>query len=588
LLHILMNHLLAKASSDILPSGSDSNTNTTQEGDAVVVVGNKNSANEGSNVFGDVLATLERQERPKNHAAESVTRAHAFEEDTDTSAISSEKDTLDIENTKVARSSTELADMPESRKAEEISQNKFQPIELKSDSVFRETETRAETLPKPELPLLKSDVQEGSSALYEPYEIRAAKHAANSTQHPPKSAVFKSHSLQTESNPLPPKISTLAVENVAGEREEGVQTREKTTSLHEVKAKRSPGIIFQNNVPSGARDDALAKFVAGAAPHHEIALKPAGSINHVSQSGQMFEQLQIPSKERNTPASAKAPDKVEAQLVAYGSPRNPPPQQDIPEFPRPAVPTQGSVLTKPAQPELLASAPEVSKAPPIRASLEAPHRRQAFSSDVQAPTAAANPDKPLVSLPPVSLANQTSEQHPKALADLEVAPNTSSVFTSQGAMEITQPSKQVSPTLLQLPDLPRHVAQQMATAVRSAAENSVEITLKPAELGRVHISMSTSEAGVVMHVTAERPETLELMRRHIDQLANEFQDIGYGQSEFRFDGAGSDESQARDDQTNDQSRETSDPGGLTKQTASDASHVAMPNRIDLDRVDIRI
>ncbi len=33
---------------------------------------------------------------------------------------------------------------------------------------------------------------------------------------------------------------------------------------------------------------------------------------------------------------------------------------------------------------------------------------------------------------------------------------------------------------------------------------------------------------------ADRPETLELMRRHIDILAQEFRDIGYGSAEFSF------------------------------------------------------
>lgn len=48
------------------------------------------------------------------------------------------------------------------------------------------------------------------------------------------------------------------------------------------------------------------------------------------------------------------------------------------------------------------------------------------------------------------------------------------------------------------------------------------------------MSISASEAGVTVSVIAERPETLDLMRRNIEQLSREFEMIGYSDIDFAF------------------------------------------------------
>ena len=67
----------------------------------------------------------------------------------------------------------------------------------------------------------------------------------------------------------------------------------------------------------------------------------------------------------------------------------------------------------------------------------------------------------------------------------------------------------------------------------------VEIRLQPEELGRVRLTMTPSEAGVSVQVTAERPETLELLRRHIDMLAADLGDRGFSNLDFSFGTGGS-------------------------------------------------
>ncbi len=77
---------------------------------------------------------------------------------------------------------------------------------------------------------------------------------------------------------------------------------------------------------------------------------------------------------------------------------------------------------------------------------------------------------------------------------------------------------------------PRAVLAQITVAAREAPEDRsrIEIRLDPAELGRVQISLTETEHGLRASVSAERPETLELLRRHSETLTRELSSAGYG------------------------------------------------------------
>ena len=105
---------------------------------------------------------------------------------------------------------------------------------------------------------------------------------------------------------------------------------------------------------------------------------------------------------------------------------------------------------------------------------------------------------------------------------------------AQSAGAATRPQAPVMPQA----EVARHVAAQIAHATPAAAGREVELTLNPQELGRVRISLSHQDAGLAMSITAERGETVDLMRRHIDQLAREFRDLGYGDVSFSFGQSG--------------------------------------------------
>ncbi|MEQ9260079.1 MAG: flagellar hook-length control protein FliK [Roseovarius sp.] len=79
-----------------------------------------------------------------------------------------------------------------------------------------------------------------------------------------------------------------------------------------------------------------------------------------------------------------------------------------------------------------------------------------------------------------------------------------------------------------------HVARQVAQALQGSSGQSFEITLSPAELGKVRISLSPGDNGLSVAIFADRPETLDLMRRNAESLAQEFREIGQEAASFSF------------------------------------------------------
>ncbi|SNS11388.1 flagellar hook-length control protein FliK [Antarctobacter heliothermus] len=76
--------------------------------------------------------------------------------------------------------------------------------------------------------------------------------------------------------------------------------------------------------------------------------------------------------------------------------------------------------------------------------------------------------------------------------------------------------------------------RQVAEGMARLSEGSVEIRLSPEELGQVRMQLLPSDTGMTVHVSADRPETLDLLRRHIDQLARDLADAGYDGASFTF------------------------------------------------------
>lgn len=103
---------------------------------------------------------------------------------------------------------------------------------------------------------------------------------------------------------------------------------------------------------------------------------------------------------------------------------------------------------------------------------------------------------------------------------------------------VTQPA---SPTQTMRHEMPPTIARQVADVIAQAPSRPVEIALSPMELGNVRLAINISDGGITVNLTAERPETLDLFRRHIDQLGQDLQALGYRDIAFSFAQGGQDQ-----------------------------------------------
>lgn len=80
--------------------------------------------------------------------------------------------------------------------------------------------------------------------------------------------------------------------------------------------------------------------------------------------------------------------------------------------------------------------------------------------------------------------------------------------------------------------------QLIAQAARTAQAQSVDVKLDPVELGTIAFNMETGPAGLVVSIVVERPETLDLMRRHADQFLADLRQSGFQGASLNFSQSG--------------------------------------------------
>lgn len=232
--------------------------------------------------------------------------------------------------------------------------------------------------------------------------------------------------------------------------------------------------------------------------------------------------------------------------------------------------------------------PSAAGEPLIQASLHAPRNR--LSSHTQGPapssvtgTTASSMTAPVPGMQPGLAIHSPTADLARERVRSDPVPHSDLQFTADPATI----ARHGADAPLAKPEIPRHMAMQIADAIqRGGAHRPVDLTLNPAELGRVKISLGTSDGSVLVQIIADRPETLDLMRRHADMLAQEFHAIGYGQARFSFSHQGSGAGETGLDQhAND---------GSPRVTPSDpvlpdpADGPRLPAAVITDRVDIRV
>lgn len=83
-------------------------------------------------------------------------------------------------------------------------------------------------------------------------------------------------------------------------------------------------------------------------------------------------------------------------------------------------------------------------------------------------------------------------------------------------------------------EVAQSVSRQIASTLMLQHDRPVELTLSPEELGKVRLTLTSAENGITVSIVAERPETLDLMRRNIETLARDFREMGYENTSFSF------------------------------------------------------
>ncbi len=169
--------------------------------------------------------------------------------------------------------------------------------------------------------------------------------------------------------------------------------------------------------------------------------------------------------------------------------------------------------------------------------------KRAVRTDVAAQIAASN-QQVIASAQIAPSAGAIPQMMPIASPDEEV-PGTGGLPADEGGSHFASDKSAQSGILKGAPIQPsgntpsvRALAIQVAQAAASGAERTVEITLDPAELGKVRLTLNASESGMSVQILGDRAETLELMRKNTAALEAEFQKLGYQDVDFMFSQGG--------------------------------------------------
>ncbi|WP_169583119.1 flagellar hook-length control protein FliK [Rhodobacter capsulatus] len=177
-------------------------------------------------------------------------------------------------------------------------------------------------------------------------------------------------------------------------------------------------------------------------------------------------------------------------------------------------PPPGPVEETPQRDARLRESPE---AEPVRNRAAAPAQASVAEMVVKATETAAGP-----ATPTLEGAAQTSSSAPMSFSTTG-APERAGHLTGGGEAAAAQRAAS-----------PHAIAHQMSQALADAGNRTVELTLSPEELGKVRMTLTSNDGAITVTVQAERPETLDLMRRNIDSLARDFRDMGYSNVGFDF------------------------------------------------------
>ena len=207
--------------------------------------------------------------------------------------------------------------------------------------------------------------------------------------------------------------------------------------------------------------------------------------------------------------STAAPENSRAQAAPAVAP-------DPPASPRPAV----NLAAAPPMPGIFQTAQ------PASAGAEGPALAPAGPSHATA--------EPRQSGPPAESGRRLPSLSGRGAREAKSVPLPAPALPQQTflALSVAPAEKPPAATLTPatLPDL----AAQLRPHLLAGDQAPVELILTPDDLGGLRFRISHLGDGLAVALTAERPETLELLRRHVDQLVQELRQSGIAGASISF------------------------------------------------------
>ena len=144
-------------------------------------------------------------------------------------------------------------------------------------------------------------------------------------------------------------------------------------------------------------------------------------------------------------------------------------------------------------------------------------------------------DRPPQDTPPLAVAATdpsaaTTQPEPKA-ATAPLAPAAPQPVGAQAAASAVQAAAEAT---LRAVETARDFAPRLVKRIAETGSRKSEIVLEPAELGKLRFELITRGDKVEVHMTAERPETLELLRANVTELRQEFRSAGLDTGTMNF------------------------------------------------------
>lgn len=421
-------------------------------------------------------------------------------------------------------------------------------VSTEPDAITRQNQT-SRPLPEP---------QAASAASGKPLSPEAVEVAPKPEASEPPTTLSKT-ALVTH-NPAEPSVSRALPESLIAElaRREAPTTLPKVVSDAPVLIQRSPPTTTDGIIADQTRSDS-PKAVADTKPPGSSL--PVEATTKTSNSPVLVDGVEYqPAQQSGKPQVAGTPGERPGAIQSTKEPQ--PSGREVVQKDQLSAPTR-----------IDASKPFAAESS-ITSEDQATPRAQ--SVEIEEPRTPAGPqNQPAVQKPTVATTQEhtsinTMQTGEAKVSDAEPRQQVSSLSFADA------PEVERSPTLetpkpvahtanTQRADVARSVATQMMAAVGQANDGTIDVRLSPEELGRVRLALVPAELGMTVTITAERPETLDLVRRHIDLFAQDLRQSGFQNLSFSF-GQNSRDQQAGFEMPDHVSSEATDASPITPPT----------------------